>query len=78
MPDDMFTPASTLLQKLENELLSYLDEKWGFAIEAIETIRKTDKFKTILKLNRFLPVAAPVVGTVTQPLAASGTFVRPK
>jgi hypothetical protein len=48
------------LQKLENELVSYLDETWGIAVEVVEKIRKTDKFKILLKLNRFLPVAPPL------------------
>lgn len=79
LSDDKFIPASTLLENLENGLLSYLDDKWGIAIEGIEKIRKTDKFKTILKLNPFLPLGAPALaGTVTQPLAASGTFLIPK
>jgi hypothetical protein len=69
LSDDKFTPASTLLENIENGLLSYLDDKWGIAIESIEKIRKTDKFKPILKLNPFLPLSAPaLVGTVTQPL----------
>lgn len=78
LPPDRFIAASTLLENIENGLLSYLDDKWRIAIKGVEKIRETDKFKTILKLNQFLPVAAPAVGTVTQPLAASGTFVIPK
>jgi hypothetical protein len=78
LPPDRFIAASTLLENIENGLLGYLDDKWRIAIKCVEKIRETDKFKTILKLNRFVPVAAPAVGTTTQPLAASGTFVIPK
>jgi len=77
LPDDKFTPASTLLENLENGLLGYLDEKWVMTNRAIEKIRATEKFKTILKLQPFLPIQPPsACGTVIQPLAASGAIIR--